>query len=47
MTIAPEQPMNFMEALSLASGNPDALPVTFASKPGTKALKDYLPGERK
>lgn len=46
MTIAPEQPMNFAEALSLASGNPDALPVTFMSKPGTKAMKEYLAGDK-
>lgn len=45
MIIAPKQPINFMEALSLASENPDALPVTFSSKPGTKALKDYFPGD--
>ena len=42
MSIAPKQPMSFAEALALASVDPDALPVTFASKPGTKALKDYL-----
>lgn len=46
MTMAPEQPMNFVEALSLASENPDALPVTFTSKPGAKALKDYLAGDK-
>lgn len=43
MTIAPEKPMNVMEAALVASLNPDALPVTFSSKPGTKALTDYLP----
>ena len=43
MTIAPERPMNFMEIITLASINPDALPVTFGSKPGEKALTDYLP----
>lgn len=43
MTIAPERPMNFMEVITLASINPDALPVTFGSKPGEKALTDYLP----
>lgn len=47
VTVAPEQPMNVMEALSLASVDPDALPVTFTSKPGAKALKDYFPGEGK
>lgn len=43
MTIAPERPMNFMEIIALASMNPDALPVTFGSRPGEKALTDYLP----
>ncbi len=48
MTVAPKQPMNFAEALALASVDPDELPVTFTSKPGTKPLKDYIqPGDEK
>ena len=43
MVIAPAQPMNFMEALTLASLNPDELPLTFSAEPGKKALRDYLP----
>lgn len=43
MVIAPVQPMNFMEALTLASLNPDELPLTFSAEPGKKALRDYLP----
>lgn len=43
MSVAPERPMSFMEALMLASVNPDALPVSFSAKPGEKSLKDYLP----
>ena len=42
MSIAPEKPMNLTEAAMLASLNPDALPLTFSSKPGTRAFKDYL-----
>ena len=45
MTIAPEKPMNAAEAFALASANPDALPVSFRSKPGDKALTDYLRGK--
>ena len=43
MTVAPERPMNFTEAVMLASLNPDKLPITFSAKPGTKPLRDYLP----
>ena len=43
MVIAPAQPMNFMEALTLASLTPDELPLTFSAEPGKKALRDYLP----
>ncbi len=43
MVIAPAQPMNFMEALTLASLNPDELPLSFSAEPGNKALRDYLP----
>ena len=47
MTMAPQQPVNAAEILALASADPDALPVSFSSKPGAKALKDYLPGGQK
>ena len=43
MVIAPAQPMNFMEALTLASLNPDELPLSFSAEPGNKALREYLP----
>ena len=47
MAMAPQQPVNAAEILALASADPDALPVSFSSKPGAKALKDYLPGGQK
>lgn len=43
MTVDPEKPVNAAELFDLASINPDALPVSFSSKPGSRALKDYLP----
>lgn len=42
MTFAPEKPMNSLEVISVASMNPDALPVTFSSKSGDKTLREYL-----
>ena len=43
MTVSPEQPMNVTEAITLASLNPDALPLSFSAEPGNRPLRDYLP----
>ena len=43
MNLVPSAPLSIMELFTMAMMGSDDLPVTFSSKPGAKALKDYLP----